>query len=111
MRREPQTSAMNQLNVSLQHSIVTLSAQGWSARKVARELGLKRETVGRYLRLAADAANQPFRPSGPRIPRIQNQPFRPPVPKRWSVQNQPFCPSKRGQETGSETGSVLDIDI
>ena len=26
VRREPQTSAMNQLNVSLQHSIVTLSA-------------------------------------------------------------------------------------
>ena len=37
---------MNQLNVSLQHSIVTLSDQGWSARKVARELGLNRETVG-----------------------------------------------------------------
>ena len=26
VRREPQTRAMNQLNVSLQHSIVTLSA-------------------------------------------------------------------------------------
>ena len=44
--------AMNQLNVSLQHSILTLSAQGWSNRRIARELGLHRETVGRHLRLA-----------------------------------------------------------
>jgi transposase len=55
---------MNQLNVSLQHSIVTLSAQGWSARKVARELGLNRETVGRYLHLAADAAKPANPPIG-----------------------------------------------
>src|SRR5437773_2409489 len=41
---------MNQLNVSLQHSIATLAANGWSARKIARELGVHRETVGRYLR-------------------------------------------------------------
>ncbi len=45
-------SAMNELNVSLQHSIMTLSAQGWSNRRIARELGLHRETVGRHLRLA-----------------------------------------------------------
>lgn len=41
---------MNQLNVSLQHSIATLAANGWSARKIGRELGVHRETVGRYLR-------------------------------------------------------------
>lgn len=41
---------MNQLNVSLQHSIATLAANGWSARRIARELGIHRETVGRYLR-------------------------------------------------------------
>lgn len=40
---------MNQLHVSLQHSITTLAAKGWSARKIARELGIHRETVGRYL--------------------------------------------------------------
>jgi transposase len=45
-------SAMNELNVSLQHSILTLAAQGWSNRRIARELGLHRETVGRHLRLA-----------------------------------------------------------
>jgi hypothetical protein len=39
-------------DVSLQHSIVTLAAKGWSARKPARELGLHRGMVGSYLRAA-----------------------------------------------------------
>ena len=43
---------MNQLNVSLQHSILTLAAHGWSHRRIARELEINRETVGKYLRLA-----------------------------------------------------------
>jgi transposase len=42
---------MNQLNVSLQHSILTLAAHGWSHRRIARELGLHRETVGKHLGL------------------------------------------------------------
>jgi len=45
---------MNQLDVSLQHSIATLAAQGWSSRKIARELDVDRETVRRY-RPAPDA--------------------------------------------------------
>ena len=44
--------AMNELNVNLQHSILALSANGWSRRRIARELAINRETVGRYLRLA-----------------------------------------------------------
>ncbi|HEY1791117.1 MAG TPA: hypothetical protein VGJ73_23410 [Verrucomicrobiae bacterium] len=39
---------MNRLNVSLQQSIATLAAKGWSSRKIARELDLDRETVRRY---------------------------------------------------------------
>jgi IS30 family transposase len=39
---------MNQLTVSLQHSIATLAAKGWSSRKIARELNVDRETVRRY---------------------------------------------------------------
>jgi IS30 family transposase len=46
---------MNQLDVSLQHSIVTLAAKGWSARKIARELGIHRETVSRYLQAVEDS--------------------------------------------------------
>jgi IS30 family transposase len=53
---------MNQLDVSLQHSIATLTAKGWSARKVARELGVDRETVSRYLRL--DTSKPAIPPAG-----------------------------------------------
>jgi transposase len=55
---------MNQLNVSLQHSIATLAANGWSARKIARELGLHRETVGRYLRAPEPVSKPAIPPTG-----------------------------------------------
>ena len=42
------------LPVSLQHSIATLTARGWSARKIARELQVDRQPVRRY-RPAADS--------------------------------------------------------
>jgi transposase len=47
---------MNQLKVSIQQTIVTLDSHGWSRRRIARELALDRETVAKYLRLAAKPA-------------------------------------------------------
>src|SRR3954454_8992754 len=55
---------MNQLIVSLQHSILTLAAKGWSARKIARELGIDRETVGRYLRAPSTDSKPAIPPTG-----------------------------------------------
>ena len=55
---------MNQLTVSLQHSIATLAGNGWSQRKIARELGVHRETVGRYLRGVESAAKPAIVPPG-----------------------------------------------
>ena len=49
---------MNCLTVSLQYSILTLAERGWSARRIARELGIHRETVGRRLQ-EAKAAKEP----------------------------------------------------
>lgn len=40
---------MNQLKVNQQHTIVSLFEQGWSKRKIARELGMDRATVRKYL--------------------------------------------------------------
>ena len=45
----------NVLKVSLQTTIYTLVDRGWSQRRIAKELGINRETVGRYLRLAKPA--------------------------------------------------------
>lgn len=59
--------AMNQLNVSLQHSIMTLASHGWSHRRIARELDINRETVGKYLQLADSkpAISTPGAEAGP----------------------------------------------
>ena len=80
---------MNQLNVSLQHSIDTLAAKGWSARKIARELGVHRETVGRYLHPVAKPA---IRPPALRPRQRQNRPMCPPGPNRGEPANVLRCP-------------------
>ena len=41
---------MNQLKVGYQKAIQALAARGWSFRRIARELGIHRETVARYVR-------------------------------------------------------------
>jgi transposase len=51
VRQKLHKGAMNQLNVSLQHSILRLVAGGWSRRQIAYKLGINRETVGKYVRL------------------------------------------------------------
>ena len=40
---------MNQLKVKEQQAIIALYEQGWSKRKIARELGLDRLTVRLYI--------------------------------------------------------------
>jgi len=46
----------NILKVSIQTTIYSLAERGWSQRRIARELEINRETVGRYLRLRAKPA-------------------------------------------------------
>jgi transposase len=45
----------NQLKMALIETIATLHRRGWSQRRIARELNIDRETVGRYLRMAKSA--------------------------------------------------------
>jgi len=47
----------NRLKMAMVHSIQTLLQRGWSRRRIARELGIDRETVGRYACLASSAAS------------------------------------------------------
>lgn len=50
---------MNRLEVSLQQTIIALTQRGWSQRRVARDLGVDRQTVKRY----APAANPTTNPT------------------------------------------------
>jgi len=46
----------NQIKMATSASIIELYVRGWSQRRIARELGLDRETVSRHIRLHAETA-------------------------------------------------------
>jgi len=91
---------MNQLNVSLQHTILTLTAGGWSRRRIARELGLNRETVGKYVRLAeAKPAKVPTGSNGEEEPKPAK------VPTGFAPQSRSQCePWREVLEKGVKEG-------
>lgn len=71
----------NRLKMAEIQAIQTLRLRGWSRRRIARELGIHRETVGRYVDLAeSKPANPPPGSEG------ENQPN---LPAGSDVQNQP----------------------
>ena len=55
---------MYQLKVNVQQSIIGLHEQGWSGRRIARELGLDRGTVGKYVAGKSKPATNPQTGSG-----------------------------------------------
>lgn len=59
VRPEPHKGAMNQLKVNLQHAIIVLAEGGTSGRDIARQLGIDRGTVAKYLAAAAPAISTP----------------------------------------------------
>lgn len=50
---------VNQLKMADTQTLLALHAKGWPARRIARELGLDRETVRRHIRLAREAESKP----------------------------------------------------
>lgn len=76
----------NRLKMAEVQFIQVLRSRGWSRRRIARELGIDRETVGRYIRLA-EAASIPANP--PPGSEDENQPN---PPAGSDVQNQPNPP-------------------
>jgi len=57
----------NQIRMAQVHAIQVLRDQGWSERRIARELGIHRDTVARYLRLRR-AGPSPDTPDPPAKP-------------------------------------------
>ncbi len=49
----------NQLKMAVVHAVIGLLEQRWSYRRIARELGIHRETVARYDRLRQSVASKP----------------------------------------------------
>jgi transposase len=54
----------NRLKMAVTETIQTLRRRGWSARRIARELGVDRETVSRHLQASPFDSNAAIAPSG-----------------------------------------------
>ena len=69
--------------MDIQQTISTLSRGGWSQRRIARELGIDRETVARYRRLArqAEAPKPAIPPTGSEPVEGPNPAIVPPGPE------------------------------
>ena len=91
----------NQLKVTTVHSILTLRDRGWSQRRIARELGIHRETVGRYVRRAAEGAEATNRGRDIGDPK-------PAKPAHGSndAEPPPGLPDPRGSQTGQPAHGV-----
>lgn len=101
-----------QLKAAMETSIITLSEQGWSNRRIARELGINRKTVDRHVRLARQAdvgleepsaaaavehchgtgQNGPNLPPGPERPGGEGMATPAPGDQRQGLQNGPNLP-------------------
>lgn len=88
---------MNQLKVNQQHTIVSLFGQGWSKRRIARELDLDRATVRKYL--AARTAKSP----APQTGSSHADGSKPPTPQTGSVAS-----TDAGSPTHPQTGSLAN---
>jgi len=47
----------NELKMAQTQSILTLHERGWSNRRIAKELGIHRDTVSRHVRLAREGGS------------------------------------------------------
>jgi transposase len=66
----------NQLKMAMANAILTLQQRGWSQRRIARELGIDRETVARYVSLPdADPKPATNAPTGSECPEPANAPI------------------------------------
>ncbi len=66
----------NQLEMAMVNAILTLKQRGWSQRRIARELGIDRETVARRLHLqGADPKPATNAPPGSDSPKPANAPI------------------------------------
>ena len=88
---------MNQLKMDLQQSIETLTRLKWSQRKIARELGIDRETVARYRRInrVAEVSNPAIPPTGSGSAPQAGQPEKPVTPVESLAPNPAISPVGR----------------
>jgi transposase len=105
---------MNQLKMDIQQAISALSRGGWSQRRIARELGVDRETVARYRRLArqAEESKPAIPPAGSGVGSEPNPAIVPAGPASVSVSaSSSTAPANPAiSPTGSKSGRVSQCE-
>jgi transposase len=85
----------NQLKMAEQHTIIRLAEHGWSYRRIAREMGVHRETVARYVGLArGEPPSGPAPPDGAADPSISiagDEPSKPAISMAGSAGRRSHC--------------------
>src|SRR5260370_22874578 len=85
--------------MALVESVLTLHQRGWSIRRIARELGVNRDTVARHLRQARNAAKPANAPSGSGPPQDSSKPANaPPGSEATAAQSKPANAPPRPQQ-------------
>jgi hypothetical protein len=93
----------NRLKMARVQSILLLHEQGWSRRRIARELSIDCEPVSRYVRLDQQSANL----CSLNRAEFQNRPIRRfPAPARRHFQNRPM---RRFPATGHRRLSIRPL--
>ena len=64
---------VNEVKMGVRDAILGLFGQGWSRRRIARELGVDRKTVARHIKLATEESNCPTNPT-PGFSRVHEGP-------------------------------------
>src|SRR5688572_31175807 len=93
----------NQLKVAMIETIHSLRQRGWSKRRIARELGIDRETVARHLRLAASGSNPANAPIGSDLPGSDSNPANAPFGSDADSDDSNPANAPIGSTVGSDT--------
>lgn len=99
----------NQLKMATIQSILSLHAKRWSYRRIARELGIDRETVSRYVGRAEQSA--PAEPSGSGWPDSSSAPKSAIAPTGSATEpaRTPNEPTSEDDKTPGPTHQNLDV--
>jgi hypothetical protein len=99
----------NQLKMALVQAILLLRKRGWSFRRIARELGVHRETVARHAALAGQKALSAQAPDGPDPVQALPKPAKAPIGSDADPQAPKPAKAPIGSECSSEASAKPPI--